>query len=314
MHQVSRRELNNIAKEHRFVRDTLEKMIRLAEVLTYLNNELFLSESLALKGGTAINLTIFNLPRLSVDIDLDYCKNVTKEEMLADRKIINELIGKYMFAKGYALSPKTKNHHALDSMVYEYINSGRVKDNIKIEINYMLRCHIFPPIKSVFELPWSNQAYTVTSINPIEIFSAKTVALLNRSAPRDLYDIYNMFKYKMIKREQEPLFKKGVMFYSAISSQQIPERFEYDILENITPFRIKTELLPVLRGGEYFDYEYVRESVRDSLSKILIPNEKEMKFWNEFKEGEYQPEYLFEDIEIINRIKKHPMAIWKCRE
>ena len=39
MHQVSRRELNNIAKEHGFVRDTLEKMIRLVEVLTYINNE-----------------------------------------------------------------------------------------------------------------------------------------------------------------------------------------------------------------------------------------------------------------------------------
>ena len=40
-----------------------------------------LKESLALKGGTAINLTIFDLPRLSVDIDLDYAKNNSRDEM-----------------------------------------------------------------------------------------------------------------------------------------------------------------------------------------------------------------------------------------
>jgi predicted nucleotidyltransferase component of viral defense system len=37
--------------------------------LEYLNTNPILKETLALKGGTAINLTIFNLPRLSVDID-----------------------------------------------------------------------------------------------------------------------------------------------------------------------------------------------------------------------------------------------------
>ena len=43
-----------------------------------------------------------------------------------------------MNANGYMLSPKSKNYHALDSFVYEYVNCGGVKDNIKIEINYML--------------------------------------------------------------------------------------------------------------------------------------------------------------------------------
>ena len=41
-----------------------------------------LSEGIALKGGTAINLTVFDLPRLSVDIDLDYCRSIDREEMI----------------------------------------------------------------------------------------------------------------------------------------------------------------------------------------------------------------------------------------
>ena len=70
------------AAELGFIRDTLEKVYRLADILEYFNTNPILKDSLALKGGTAINLTIFNLPRLSVDIDLDYLRADSREEML----------------------------------------------------------------------------------------------------------------------------------------------------------------------------------------------------------------------------------------
>ena len=72
------------------------------------------------------------MPRLSVDIDLNYCRRIDRTEMLSDRDIITDRISKYMTANGYTLSPKSKNYHALDSYVYEYVNCGGVKDNIKI--------------------------------------------------------------------------------------------------------------------------------------------------------------------------------------
>lgn len=84
------------AKKLGFLRDTLEKVTRLADILEYFNTNSLLKDSLALKGGTAINLTIFNLPRLSVDIDLDYLKNESREKMLEKRKTINNVIDRYM--------------------------------------------------------------------------------------------------------------------------------------------------------------------------------------------------------------------------
>lgn len=116
------------AEELGFVRDTLEKVYRLADILEYLNTNPLLKESLALKGGTAINLTIFNLPRLSVDIDLDYLKTDSKEEMLKSRESINTTVTRYMLLQGYTQSPKTKTYHSLNSWVYEYINTGGNKD------------------------------------------------------------------------------------------------------------------------------------------------------------------------------------------
>lgn len=102
MTRLDRLNLGRMAKELGFVRDTLEKVCRLADVLKFMESDELLSKGIALKGGTAINLTIFDLPRLSVDIDLDYCRNIDREEMLADREVIIDKISKFMTANGYA--------------------------------------------------------------------------------------------------------------------------------------------------------------------------------------------------------------------
>ena len=52
--------------------------------------------------------------------------------------------------------------------------------------------------------------------------------------------------------------------------------------------------------------------VKEYLGEILVPMEAETKFWNAFKEHEYRPDLLFEDADIVKRIKEHPMAKWKC--
>lgn len=68
MFSLSKAELSAMANDLNFVRDTMEKVLRLADILEYLNTNSLTKDTLALKGGTAINLTVFNLPRLSVDI------------------------------------------------------------------------------------------------------------------------------------------------------------------------------------------------------------------------------------------------------
>lgn len=259
MTQFDRITLGRQARELGFVRDTFEKVCRLADVLAFLENDALLSKTLALKGGTAINLTIFDLPRLSVDIDLDYSENVPREEMLAQREIITERIHKYMAAAGYRPSLKSKTYHALDSFVFEYVNAGGMKDNLKIEINYMLRAHVLPTTRRAVRLPWNNGELTVLSVAPIEIFASKIVALINRTAARDLYDISNLVKFGLFDESEEPLLRKCVMLYAVIAADTVPERFDLSGIGKLQPYKIKTDLLPVLRHGEYFDLAVARE-------------------------------------------------------
>ena len=138
--------LNKEAKVYHFIANTYEKVIRLTEILNFIQTTPLLHDHLALKGGTAINLIVFNLPRLSVDIDLDFTKNLNRTEMEEKRKKITDVLLDYMIKNDYQLDPRSRQHHALDGFKFNYINASGGKDVIKIEINYMLRCHIYEPI------------------------------------------------------------------------------------------------------------------------------------------------------------------------
>ena len=112
MPQYNRRELDVKAHEYGFNRDTFEKVLRLRTILEFLNTHEYMYEHLMLKGGTAINLTVFNLPRLSVDIDLDFVPNLTREETIDERVRLTEILKKYMSEQGYSLSETSRFSHS----------------------------------------------------------------------------------------------------------------------------------------------------------------------------------------------------------
>ena len=97
----NRTDIDNLAKETNYIRDNVEKIVRLSGILRQLNADSLFADNLALKGGTAINLVIAPLPRLSVDIDLDFTDNCVRMAMMRKRKEINERLDAYMNSEGY---------------------------------------------------------------------------------------------------------------------------------------------------------------------------------------------------------------------
>lgn len=308
--------LGKKAEELGFVRDTLEKVTRLADILEYLNTNPILKNSLALKGGTAINLTIFNLPRLSVDIDLDYLINNSREEMLESREVINNIIDRYMVSQGYLKNPKTKNPHSLDSWVYDYMGASRNKDNIKIEINYSLRSHVLEAEERPIITEYFSTEYKVKSLAPLEIYGCKINALLSRAATRDLYDVRNMIHFGLFDESEKETLRKCVVFYAAISARDknsINKNFDTTAIDLITNQKIKRDLLPVIKRKDDFELESAKKLVKEYISELMVLAMEEKEFLDKFENGEYIPELLFEDKGILDRIKNHPMALWKIR-
>lgn len=312
--QIDKKWLSKTAVQEGFIRDTLEKVYRLTRVLQYINSNPLTKDCLALKGGTAINLTIFNLPRLSVDIDLDYSRETDVKGMLEDRRLIAEDIEKYMSAEGYQKSGKSKTSHSLESMIFMYQNTAGVKDNIKIEINYSMRMHIYPLVHRQIQTGGVLEGFDVLSVDGTEIFGSKIKALLDRAAPRDLYDVDNMIRYGLFNgSEEKDMLRKCAVFYMAAGNKEVPEKINLSAIDEITWYRIKTDLIPVKRKREKFDLDETKQRVKDRLEDTMRLTDAESLFLQEFREKKYHPEYLFEDQEIVSRLEKHPMALWKMQ-
>jgi predicted nucleotidyltransferase component of viral defense system len=90
--KISYEKLTAQAEATGFRPDVLEKVAHLLGLLEALGMHPFLKDKLELKGGTALNLFVFNVPRLSVDIDLNYVGAADRDNMLAERPRIEQAV------------------------------------------------------------------------------------------------------------------------------------------------------------------------------------------------------------------------------
>jgi predicted nucleotidyltransferase component of viral defense system len=316
MFNYTKKDLNLIASETGFIRDNLEKIIRLSDILRYINENSLFTDNLALKGGTAINLIIFSLPRLSVDIDFDFTWNCERNEMLRIRKKINTDLLNYMFSEGYALSPHTKNPHTLDSWAFYFQNSVGNRDVIKVEINYSNRNHILPLTKKKINLSFiSSSEYEIITLSELELFGSKINALINRTAPRDIYDVNNMILNNIVGNDKQDLLRKIVVFYLALGGKNKAEtEMKFNKIDTLKYQHFRDNLIPLLRKTEHFDFESAKTAVLNYLHDLMKLTDGEKLFIENFNSGIYSPKLLFDDYQIVKRIENHPMALWKIEQ
>lgn len=104
-----------------------------------------------------------------------------------------------------------------------------------------------------------------------------------------------------------------MVFYSAISAKEINKIFDTKAIDSITKQKIKTDLLPVIKRKDDFELETAKKAVKFYVKDLMVLTKEEKEFLDRFEEDEYIPELLFEDENILARIKSHPMALWKMR-
>lgn len=117
--------------------------------------------------------------------------------------------------------------------------------------------------------------YRVKCLSVIEIFGSKINALLNRTAARDLYDVYNMIKFRLFDENEQELLRKSVVFYAAISAKEINKSFDTRAIETITKYKIRTDLLPVITKGDSFDLDSAKKAVKEYISELMVLTPKE---------------------------------------
>lgn len=93
-----------------FRAEMIEKVLHLLNLLDQLNRHPTLKCKWVLKGGTALNLFVFDLPRLSVDIDLNYVGALEREAMLADRPNVEQAAQAVFSREGFTTKRVPTEH------------------------------------------------------------------------------------------------------------------------------------------------------------------------------------------------------------
>lgn|SRR5574338_10802 len=155
--------------------------------------DVFANDIFAMKGGTAINLFIRDMPRLSVDIDVAFTPwQSTREQALVT--ISGELDA--IAARLVKLGLTARKVAAKDSGDTKLIVEN-AQSQVKIEVNIVFRGTVLPHERRAV-VPKTSQMFSVELELPVlataELYGSKLVAAMDRQHPRDLFDVWQMFE------------------------------------------------------------------------------------------------------------------------
>ncbi len=160
----------------------------------------------ALKGGTAINLFVRDLPRLSVDIDLTYLPVEDRATSLAN---IDAAIRR-IAARIAESVPRSRTQavplHSEGAATKVLVASDGVQ--IKIEVTPVIRgCVYSPEIRAVCDRVEQLFGYAeVPVVSFPDLYAGKIVAALDRQHPRDLFDVRDLLANEGISDELRRAF------------------------------------------------------------------------------------------------------------
>src|SRR6056297_3512199 len=198
---LSSEEVLPIAESTGFRAEMIEKVLHLLNLLDKSNHHPLLKGKWVLKGGTALNLFVFDLPRLSVDIDLNYIGALEREAMLADRPKV-EGAAQAIFSREGFTTKRVPTEHAGGKWRLSYQSYTGQSGNLEVDLNLMFRLPLWDIETADSHALGDFQARNIALPDLHELAAGKLAALLARGQARDLFDCHQIFTMKGIDRER----------------------------------------------------------------------------------------------------------------
>lgn len=307
----TRQSLTRIAEETGFRAEYVEKVLWLMELLDGLARHPFLDGKIALKGGTALNLFFYPLPRLSVDIDLNYIGGPDREVMIRERPAVERAIEGVCERLGLAVRRKPDEHSG-GKWSLRYASVLTPGGNLQLDLNFLLRVPLWPVGRLTSVNFGDRRCLDVHVLDLHEIAAGKLAALFARGAPRDVFDAARLLEDPRIEPRK---LRIGFVLYGAMSRRDWREVRTEDI--RVPSESLGNEVAVLLRRdgrGEASGADFARRC-RLRVEELLLPlcdYEREfLRLINE--EGVIRPDLLTSDEGLCSRIASHPAFQWKAQ-
>lgn len=155
----------------------------------------------AMKGGTALNLFVQDLPRLSVDIDVVFVDHLAnRDDALEEISQEIQRIASTVASMGY--ETRTRKIYGDGAEVTLHIFNADAE--VKVEVNFVFRGTVLPvqtrsltvKTQEVF-----SKNIEIPVLSASELYGSKLVAAMDRQHPRDLFDVKKMYESHGLTQE-----------------------------------------------------------------------------------------------------------------
>jgi predicted nucleotidyltransferase component of viral defense system len=312
---LSRERLLADAEATSFRPEILEKVALLLSLLEGIRKHPYLKTRVALKGGTALNLFLFQVPRLSVDIDLNYIGTADRETMLAERPDIERSLEAVCEREGVIIARAPCDFAGGKwRMRYQSVLGGH--GNIEVDLNFMFRIPLWPiSIRDAHPLG-SIAAERIPVLDIHELAAGKFAALFSRHAGRDLFDSHALLtRVELDDRKLRTAFVAiGAMNrkdWRTISLDDI----------GFEGHELRDQLVPLLRTASRTKTNELSEwaaalvgECRSALGRLLPFTAPEREFLDRIlDQGAVEPSLLTDDPDLADRLARHPLLAWKAQ-
>jgi predicted nucleotidyltransferase component of viral defense system len=312
--QTSERELLREANETGFRPEIMEKVWHLMAILDGISVHPFLKDRLVLKGGTAMNLFFFDLPRLSVDIDLNYIGQLDRQEMLLERPEIEKSL-ESVFHRERLIIRRIPQKHAGGKWQLRYASVLGGNGNLEVDLNYMFRIPLYEILKKPSHSIGTRKTKEIPLLNIHELGAGKLSALFGRHASRDLFDAHQLLTKCSLNIEQ---LRLACLVYGAMGTKDWRQISIDEI--HFQEKELKDQLIPVLRkhvfpNGDWLSWtNQLLADCKTSLTTLFPLKECEQAFLQSlFEHGTIDATLITNDRNLIEKITSHPLLQWKIK-
>jgi predicted nucleotidyltransferase component of viral defense system len=311
---LSREQLQRAAADSGFQIESYEKAHVLVRLLEAVRTHPFLGSRMALKGGTALNLFVLGLPRLSVDIDLNYVGSSDRATMLAERPRVEQALQQVASRMGLTVK-RAPIEHAGGKWRLTYATALARQGSVEVDVNFMLRTPLWPAVARDSHPIGGDQATQVLVVDEHELAAGKLAALVARSASRDVFDARELLRRPGLDRTK---LRLGFVVYGGVNRVDW-RTITVDSIRT-TANDVDTQLIPMLRldvrpaKGEIETWtEKLVDETRELMAAVLPLEPHELEFLERLNgAGEIAPEILSAEPAMQAILRDHPGLAWKA--
>ncbi len=312
---ITSRQVETVAAQTGFRSDMVERVLRLHDVLRRLDEHPMTAGAWLLKGGTALNLLHLDVPRLSVDIDLNWIASPDVDDMRRARPDFERALLACCEREGLSVR-REPTEHAGGKFRLRYASAHGGTQNLEVDVNYVTRVPLWGIARAKMRFP-PDSALEVPTLQLEELAAGKFTALVQRSAARDAFDAAGLL-HLMPDLAERQHFRIAFLCFAAGGRKDVRRAEVRRPL--LKPGTYRRDVAPLLRPGADAGSEEddlatrIETTVPAALDRLLAWSPAERTFLDDLLDrGELTAEALHDDPAVQERVLGQSMLLWKAQ-